>query len=138
MSVLEAVSFPTVVPFAPPPKLPGTTINSPTSKSCGSNSGFAISSAVTVVPNFAAIESNVSPDSTMYSPVGVVMFDGDGEVVELKVDVPLLRDGDVVELRVEVPLSKRVERLGDDDLNSCRIPYKQQMKPIFIMKDVDC
>jgi hypothetical protein len=38
----------------------------------------------------------------MYSPVGVVVFGRDGEVVELKAEVPL--PGDSV---------KRIERLGE-------------------------
>jgi hypothetical protein len=53
----------------------------------------------------------------MYSPVGVVVFGRDGEVVGLKVGVSLSGGGEVVELEAEVPLPgdsvKRIERLGE-------------------------
>jgi hypothetical protein len=118
MSVLEGiVSFPPAFSFPFPSKLPGITTNSPTCKSSGPNLGFAISSAVTVVPSFTAIKYTASPASTMYSPVGVVVFGKDGEVVELKVDVSLSGGREVIELEAKVPVPrdsmKRIERLGE-------------------------
>ena len=53
----------------------------------------------------------------MYSPVGVVVFGRDGEVVELKVDVSLSGGGEAIELEAEAPLPgdsvKRIEKLGE-------------------------